>query len=53
MKIILVGATGTIGSAVDKALSASSAGHEIVRVGRRRGDVQADITDPQSIDRAL
>ncbi|MDB5575881.1 MAG: hypothetical protein JWR80_1057 [Bradyrhizobium sp.] len=49
MKIILVGATGTIGSAVDKALSASSAGHEIVRVGRSRGDVQADITDPQSI----
>jgi NAD(P)-dependent dehydrogenase (short-subunit alcohol dehydrogenase family) len=48
MKIILIGAAGTLGSAVDKALSAR---HEIVRVGRNRGDFQTDITDPKSIER--
>jgi NADP-dependent 3-hydroxy acid dehydrogenase YdfG len=48
MKIILVGATGTLGTAVDKALSAS---HEIVRVGRTSGDLQVDITDSRSIQR--
>jgi NAD(P)-dependent dehydrogenase (short-subunit alcohol dehydrogenase family) len=47
MKIILVGAAGTLGSAVDKALKAR---HEIVRVGRKRGDFQVDITDPASIE---
>ena len=47
MKIILVGAAGTLGKAVDKALNAR---HEIVRVGRKSGDHQADITDPKSIE---
>jgi NAD(P)-dependent dehydrogenase (short-subunit alcohol dehydrogenase family) len=47
MKIILIGATGTLGKAVDKALSAR---HEIVRVGRNRGDFHADIADPKSIE---
>jgi NAD(P)-dependent dehydrogenase (short-subunit alcohol dehydrogenase family) len=47
MKIILVGATGTLGKAVDKALNAR---HEIVRVGRKSGDYQADITDHKSIE---
>ena len=46
MKIILVGATGTVGKAVDRALGRR---HEIVRVGRRGGDLQVDITDPKSI----
>jgi NAD(P)-dependent dehydrogenase (short-subunit alcohol dehydrogenase family) len=49
MKIILVGATGTIGKAVDKALTASHAKHDIVRVGRSHGDLQVDIADPKSI----
>ena len=47
MKIILIGGTGTLGSAVDKALKAR---HEIVRVGRKSGDFQVDITDPVSIE---
>ena len=48
MKIILIGAAGTLGSAVNKALKAR---HEIVRVGRNSGDFQVDITDPASIER--
>jgi NAD(P)-dependent dehydrogenase (short-subunit alcohol dehydrogenase family) len=49
MKIILIGASGTIGAAIDDALSAA---HDLVRVGRSSGDVQADLSDPDSI-RAL
>jgi NAD(P)-dependent dehydrogenase (short-subunit alcohol dehydrogenase family) len=48
MKIILVGASGTIGKAVDKELSAR---HEIVRVNRTSGDLQVDLSDPNSIER--
>ncbi len=48
MRVVVVGATGTIGGAVVEAL----AGHEVVRVGSRSGDVRADIQDPASI-RAL
>src|SRR6202020_2278230 len=48
MKIILIGAAGTLGSAVDKALNTR---HEIVRAGRKSGDFQVDITDPASIER--
>ena len=47
MKIILIGGAGTLGSAVDKALKGR---HEIVRVGRKSGDFQVDITDPASIE---
>jgi NADP-dependent 3-hydroxy acid dehydrogenase YdfG len=47
MKIILIGAAGTLGSAVDKALNTR---HEIVKVGRKSGDFQVDITDPASIE---
>ena len=46
MKIILIGASGTIGKAVDAELSAR---HEVVRVGRKNGDFQVDIADPKSI----
>ena len=46
MKIIIVGASGRIGSKVDEALSDR---HEIVRVGVRSGDVQCDYTDPESV----
>jgi NAD(P)-dependent dehydrogenase (short-subunit alcohol dehydrogenase family) len=49
MKIILIGAHGTIGSAVDRELSFR---HEIIRVGRSSGDLQVDISDSASI-RAL
>jgi NAD(P)-dependent dehydrogenase (short-subunit alcohol dehydrogenase family) len=46
MKIIIVGATGTIGSHVAKALETD---HTIVKVGAKSGDIQADMNDPASI----
>lgn len=46
MKIIVVGATGTIGKAVVEELSQR---HTIVQVGHRSGDIKIDITDPNSI----
>ncbi|WJV21775.1 MULTISPECIES: short chain dehydrogenase [Pseudomonas] len=49
MKILLIGANGTIGSAVDKELSQR---HEIIRIGRTSGDFQVDISNSASI-RAL
>jgi len=49
MKIILVGASGTLGSAIAARLGRR---HELIRVGRQSGDLQVDITQPDSI-RAL
>jgi NAD(P)-dependent dehydrogenase (short-subunit alcohol dehydrogenase family) len=46
MKIVVVGATGTIGKAVVAALQDR---HEIVKVGKSRGDRQVDIADSESI----
>lgn len=46
MKIIVIGATGTIGGAVAEALGAR---HDVVRVSRR-GPVRADMDDAASID---
>jgi NAD(P)-dependent dehydrogenase (short-subunit alcohol dehydrogenase family) len=46
MKVILLGASGTIGGAIDDALSDD---HDLVRVGRSSGDVHADLSDPDSI----
>jgi NAD(P)-dependent dehydrogenase (short-subunit alcohol dehydrogenase family) len=48
MKVILVGATGSLGMAVDRALSPR---HEIVRVGHTNGDLNVDITNSRSIER--
>lgn len=48
MKILLIGASGTIGRAVDAELAQR---HEIVRVNQRSGDFQVDIADPASIRR--
>jgi NAD(P)-dependent dehydrogenase (short-subunit alcohol dehydrogenase family) len=45
MKVIVIGATGTIGRAVADALAT---GHEVVRASRR-GDVKVDIEDARSI----
>lgn len=45
MRVIVVGATGTIGSAVVEALGA----HEVIRVGSKSGDLHADISRPESI----
>lgn len=46
MKIVIVGATGTIGKKVTAALEK---GNEIIRVGSKSGDIQADMTSPDSV----
>ncbi|WP_224994453.1 short chain dehydrogenase [Cesiribacter sp. SM1] len=46
MKIILVGASGTIGKQIHEALSPR---HEIITASLNKGQVKVDITKPQSI----
>jgi NAD(P)-dependent dehydrogenase (short-subunit alcohol dehydrogenase family) len=46
VKILIVGATGTIGKAL---LAEFSERHEIVTAGRSHGDVRVDITDAASV----
>lgn len=46
MKILLVGASGTIGRAVQAELAQR---HEVVRINRGSGDLRVDITDAASI----
>jgi NAD(P)-dependent dehydrogenase (short-subunit alcohol dehydrogenase family) len=47
MKIIIVGASGTMGKYLTSAFEKE---HEIVRVGSKSGDVQVDITSPKEIE---
>src|SRR2546421_5995382 len=47
MKVILIGANGTIGELVQKALA--GAGHEIVKVGNKSGDFQVEIENRESV----
>lgn len=47
MKIIIVGATGTMGKHLAAAFEKD---HEIIRVGSKSGDIQADISSPESIE---
>jgi NAD(P)-dependent dehydrogenase (short-subunit alcohol dehydrogenase family) len=46
MKIIIIGATGTIGRHVAKALEKD---HQVIKVGTKSGDLQVDISNPDSI----
>ena len=46
MKIIVIGASGTLGQAVVQNLSAR---HEVVRVGKSGGDHRVDLTQPGSV----
>lgn len=46
MKILLVGASGTIGRAIAAELGPR---HEVIKSGHASGDVRLDITDPASI----
>lgn len=45
MKIVLIGATGTIGKAVTNALE----GHQVIKVGLNNGDYQMNLESPESI----
>jgi len=46
MKIVIVGASGTVGSAVSELLGKE---HEVIRVGHSRGDARVDMRDNASI----
>lgn len=46
MKIVIIGASGTVGRAVTEALSDR---HEVIRVGRTQGEYQVDITSQESV----
>jgi len=48
MKILIVGASGTIGKEITRLLEND---HEIIRAGRKGADVQADITSETSIQK--
>jgi NAD(P)-dependent dehydrogenase (short-subunit alcohol dehydrogenase family) len=50
MKILLIGAQGTLGRAVAEALAAR---HQIVAAGRNSGEVRIDLANPDSIAAAL
>ena len=47
MKILIVGASGTLGTAVAAELGQR---HEIIRAGRRSGDVTVDLRDTASVE---
>lgn len=46
MKIVIVGASGTVGSAVTELLAKD---HQVIRVGHRQGDATVDMTNGASI----
>ena len=50
MKILLIGATGTIGQAVVQTLGSR---HEIVSAGRNSGQYRADLSQPRSLSSLL
>ncbi|BBB61879.1 short chain dehydrogenase [Undibacterium sp. KW1] len=46
MKLIIIGANGTVGSAISNELGAR---HELIRVGKSSGDIQLDISSSEQI----
>ncbi|MBV1777255.1 short chain dehydrogenase [Burkholderiaceae bacterium DAT-1] len=48
MKVVVIGATGDVGRAVAEEL-AREGKHDVIRVGRTRGDHQVDITRDESV----
>jgi len=49
MKIVIVGASGTVGRAVVAELDQNGQ-HELIHVGHRQGDLLVDLTDEASVD---
>ncbi|MFD9704568.1 short chain dehydrogenase [Lentzea sp. NPDC059081] len=47
MRILLVGATGTLGTALHRGLTERK--HDVVTVSRTGGDLQYDVTDPAQV----
>src|ERR1700761_994689 len=47
MKIIIIGASGTLGKKITAFFEKE---HEVIRVGSKSGDIQANMTDPASIE---
>ncbi|WP_370185209.1 short chain dehydrogenase [Rhodococcus wratislaviensis] len=47
MNILLIGSTGTLGSALHTALT--DRGHKVITASRNAGDVRVDLTDPASV----
>ncbi|WP_194437913.1 short chain dehydrogenase [Vibrio fluminensis] len=50
MKILVIGAAGTIGSEITKALTHN---HQVITAGKNSGDVQIDIADANSVQATL
>ncbi|RDJ00520.1 short chain dehydrogenase [Dyella solisilvae] len=48
MRLLLVGASGTVGQAVANELAPY---HELIRAGRHSGDLRVDLTDMASVER--
>lgn len=46
MKVIVIGASGTVGRAVVEQLASR---HDIIKVGKKQGQYQVDIADPRSV----
>ncbi|MFZ6640864.1 short chain dehydrogenase [Undibacterium sp. TC4M20W] len=46
MKLIIIGANGTVGSAISNELGAR---HELIRVGKSSGEIQLDISNSEQI----
>lgn len=51
MKVLLIGATGTIGRAIQSALT--ERGHQVIGVGRTSGEFRVDLGSPASIQALL
>ena len=47
MKILIIGATGTIGKHIAAALQKD---HEVIKAGSKRADIQVDILSIESIE---
>lgn len=49
LKVVVIGASGTIGKELSRSLEEK--GHEVVKVSRNSGEFRADIQDKQSLER--